>query len=69
MYTLLISNLPDTVASMLQVMVALLGPQHGYLRPDILLRCDRYDGRDLSDETRPARSGTPSAFTELAPPP
>lgn len=52
LYALLVSNFLDTVASLLQVMVALLGPSMAIYATDILLRRNRYDGRDLSDETR-----------------
>lgn len=37
---------------MLQVMVALLGLSMATYATEILLRLNRYDGRDLSDETR-----------------
>ena len=40
------------MASLLQVMVALLGPSMAIYAADILLRRNRYDGRDLSDQTR-----------------
>jgi cytosine/uracil/thiamine/allantoin permease len=36
---------------MLQVMVALLGPSMAIYAADIWLRRNRYDGRDLSDQT------------------
>jgi NCS1 family nucleobase:cation symporter-1 len=52
LYALLVSDFLDTVASLLQVMVALLGPSMAIYAADILLRRNRYDGRDLSDETR-----------------
>jgi purine-cytosine permease-like protein len=52
LYALLVSNFLDTMASMLQVMVALLGPSMAIYATDILLRRNRYDGRDLSDQTR-----------------
>ena len=52
LYALLTSNFLDTVASMLQVMVALLSPSMANYATDILLRRNRYDGRDLSDKTR-----------------
>ena len=51
-YALLVSDFLDTVASLLQVMVALLGPSMAIYAADILLRRNRYDGRDLSDQTR-----------------
>jgi len=41
-----------TVASILQVMAALLGPSVAIYAADILLRRNPYDGRDLSDQTR-----------------
>ena len=52
LYALLASDFLDTVASLFQVMVALLGPSMAIYAADILLRRNRHDGRDLSDETR-----------------
>lgn len=39
------------LASMLQVMAALLGPSMAIYAANLLLRRNRDDGRDLSDET------------------
>jgi nucleobase:cation symporter-1, NCS1 family len=52
LYALLVSNFLDTVASLLQVMVALLGPSLAIYATDILLRRNRYDGHALTDQTR-----------------
>jgi NCS1 family nucleobase:cation symporter-1 len=51
-YALLVSNCWTPWPSMLQVMVALLGPSMAIYAADILLRRNRCDGRDLSDQTR-----------------
>jgi NCS1 family nucleobase:cation symporter-1 len=52
LYALLVSNFLATVSSMLQLMVALLGPGIAIYAADILRRRNRYDGPGLSDQTR-----------------
>jgi nucleobase:cation symporter-1, NCS1 family len=52
LYALLVSNFLDTVNSMLQLMVALMGPTMAIYVADVLLRRNRYDGRELSDESK-----------------
>nr|CEL13126.1 Cytosine/purine/uracil/thiamine/allantoin permease family protein [Kibdelosporangium sp. MJ126-NF4]CTQ98814.1 Cytosine/purine/uracil/thiamine/allantoin permease family protein [Kibdelosporangium sp. MJ126-NF4] len=52
MYALLVSNFLDAVSSMLQLMVAVLGPMMAIYVADVLLRRNRYDGHALSDETK-----------------
>ncbi|MBC3839658.1 nitrate reductase [Streptacidiphilus sp. 4-A2] len=52
LYALLVSNFLDTVNNMLQLMVALLGPSMAIYAADILWRRNRYDGHELSDESR-----------------
>jgi nucleobase:cation symporter-1, NCS1 family len=69
LYALLVSNFLDTVASPFQVMVALLGPSMAIYAADILLRRNRYDGRDLSDETRAGPFWYTAASTGPTPPP
>lgn len=52
LYALLVSNFLDTVSNMLELMVALMGPSIAIYATDILWRRNRYDGRDLTDESR-----------------
>ncbi|MFD5120090.1 purine-cytosine permease family protein [Streptomyces sp. NPDC058385] len=52
LYALLVSNFLDTVNNMLELMVALMGPSIAIYATDILWRRNRYDGRDLTDESR-----------------
>ncbi|WP_455353394.1 purine-cytosine permease family protein [Streptomyces sp. SYSU K217416] len=51
LYALLVSNFLDTVSSVLQLTVVLLGPGMAVYATDILLRRGRYDGLALTDET------------------
>lgn len=51
LYALLVSNFLDTVSSWLQFLVAVLGPVMAIYATDILMRRNRYDGVQLSDET------------------
>ncbi|GAA1936909.1 purine-cytosine permease family protein [Kitasatospora viridis] len=51
LYALLVSNFLDTVNSMLELMVVLMGPTLAVYAADVLLRRNRYDGRQLGDET------------------
>lgn len=55
LYGLLISNFLDTVGTVLQLTVVLLGPSMAIYAADIVLRRNRYDGIALSDETRTSR--------------
>ena len=52
MYALLVSNFLTTVNSMLELMVALMGPTMAIYAVDVIRRRNRYDGHELSDETR-----------------
>jgi purine-cytosine permease-like protein len=52
LYALLVSDFLDTVSNMLELMVALMGPSIAIYAPDILWRRNRYDGRELTDESR-----------------
>ncbi|RVU19898.1 nitrate reductase [Streptomyces antnestii] len=52
LYALLVSNFLDTVSNLLEIMVALLGPSIAIYATDILWRRNRYDGRQLTDESR-----------------
>ncbi|WP_030176586.1 purine-cytosine permease family protein [Streptomyces sp. NRRL S-813] len=52
LYALLVSNFLDTVSSMLQLMVVLMGPNMAIYVTDVLWRRNRYDGHELSDESR-----------------
>lgn len=52
LYALLVSNFLDAVSDVLQLMVVLLGPSMAIYATDILMRRNRYDGLELSDETR-----------------
>jgi purine-cytosine permease-like protein len=52
LYALLVSNFLDTVSSVLELMVALMGPSTAVYATDVLLRRNRYDGVELSDERR-----------------
>jgi purine-cytosine permease-like protein len=52
MYALLVSDFLTTVNSMLQLMVALMGPTMAIYAVDVLWRRNRYDGHQLSDESR-----------------
>ncbi|MGW0881483.1 purine-cytosine permease family protein [Streptomyces sp. NPDC002671] len=51
LYALLISDFLDTVGTVLQLTVVLLGPSMAVYATDILLRRNRYDGLALGDET------------------
>lgn len=55
LYALLVSNFLDTVSSVLQLTVCLLGPSMAIYATDILLRRNRYDGPALTDETPGSR--------------
>jgi len=52
LYALLVSNFLTTVNSVLELMVALMGPTMAVYAADVLWRRNRYDGHELSDETR-----------------
>ncbi|MEU6660033.1 cytosine permease [Streptomyces sp. NPDC046821] len=52
LYALLVSDFLDTVSNILEIMVALLGPSIAIYAVDILWRRNRYDGRELTDESR-----------------
>ncbi len=51
LYALLVSDFLDTVDSVLQLMVALMGPSMAIYAADVLWRRNRYDGHQLSDES------------------
>jgi NCS1 family nucleobase:cation symporter-1 len=51
LYALFISNFMDTVGSILEMSVSLLGPSLAIYGADILLRRNRYDGQALHDES------------------
>ncbi|WP_042426208.1 purine-cytosine permease family protein [Streptacidiphilus anmyonensis] len=51
MYALLVSNFLTAVNSVLELMVALMGPTMAIYAVDVLWRRNRYDGHELSDET------------------
>jgi nucleobase:cation symporter-1, NCS1 family len=51
LYALFISNFMETVNSILELSVSLLGPSLAIYGADIILRRNRYDGRSLHDET------------------
>lgn len=55
LYGLLISNFLDTVGTVLQLTVVLLGPSMAIYATDIVLRRNRFDGLALSDETPTGR--------------
>lgn len=55
LYGLLVSTFLDTVSSVLQLTVVLLGPSMAIYAADIVLRRNAYDGIALSDETRGSR--------------
>ncbi len=55
LYGLLVSNFLDTVSSVLQLTVILLGPSMAIYVADIVLRRNRYDGIALSDQTPGSR--------------
>ncbi|MFJ8667522.1 purine-cytosine permease family protein [Streptomyces sp. NPDC093600] len=55
LYALLVSDFLDTVSSVLQLTVVLLGPSMAVYATDILLRRNRYDGPALTDETPGSR--------------
>jgi NCS1 family nucleobase:cation symporter-1 len=55
LYGLLISNFLDTVGTVLQLTVVLLGPSMAIYATDIVLRRNRYDGIARADETRAGR--------------
>jgi purine-cytosine permease-like protein len=52
LYALLVSNFLDTVNNVLQLMVALMGPTIAIYAADVLWRRNRYDGHELSDESK-----------------
>ncbi|MFD8388832.1 hypothetical protein ACFV2N_06375 [Streptomyces sp. NPDC059680] len=52
LYALLVSDFPDTVGTVLQLTVVLLGPSTAVYATDILLRRNRYVGLALGDESR-----------------
>ncbi|QMU71430.1 cytosine permease [Streptacidiphilus sp. P02-A3a] len=52
LYALLVSNFLTTVNSVLELMVALMGPTMAIYATDVLRRRNGYDGHELSDETR-----------------
>lgn len=51
MYALLVSNFLDTVSNMMQLVVTVMGPVMAVYTADILWRRNRYNGRELSNET------------------
>jgi nucleobase:cation symporter-1, NCS1 family len=51
LYALFVSNFMDTVSSILELSVSLLGPSLAIYGADILLRRNRYDGPALHDES------------------
>ena len=51
LYALFVSNFMDTVNSILELSVSLLGPSLAIYGADIILRRNRYDGRTLHDES------------------
>lgn len=55
LYGLLGSTFLDTVGTVLQLTIVLLGPSMAVYATDILIRGNRYDGIALSDETRRSR--------------
>ncbi len=55
LYAVLVSDFLDTVSNMLELMVALLGPSMAVYAADILWRRNRYNGLELSDESRSGR--------------
>ncbi|MCZ0973633.1 cytosine permease [Streptomyces albulus] len=59
LYALLVSNFLNTVSSMLELMVVLMGPSMAVYATDILWRRNRYHGPDLADETH----GSPFWYT------
>ena len=59
LYALLVSNFLDSVSNLMQLILALTGPVMAIYASDILLRRNRYDGAELSDET----SGSPFWYT------
>ncbi|MFE9427965.1 purine-cytosine permease family protein [Kitasatospora sp. NPDC006697] len=50
LYALLVSNFLATVTSVLELMVVLMGPTLAIYATDVLLRRNRYDGQQLSDQ-------------------
>jgi nucleobase:cation symporter-1, NCS1 family len=50
-YALFVSNFLDTLNNLLELSVALLGPSLAIYAADIILRRNRYNGRELHDET------------------
>ncbi len=54
-YALFVSNFLSTVDNTLELTVAFLGPALAIYGTDILLRRNRYDGRELHDETAASR--------------
>jgi len=51
LYALFVSNFMDTVNSILELSVSLLGPSLAIYGADIILRRNRYDGQALHDES------------------
>jgi nucleobase:cation symporter-1, NCS1 family len=51
LFALFVSNFMDTVSSILELSVSLLGPSLAIYGADILLRRNRYDGQALHDES------------------
>lgn len=51
LYALFVSNFMDTVSSILELSVSLLGPSLAIYGADIILRRNRYDGQALHDES------------------
>jgi nucleobase:cation symporter-1, NCS1 family len=51
LFALFVSNFMDTVSSILELSVSLLGPSLAIYGADIILRRNRYDGRALHDES------------------
>ena len=51
LYALFVSNFMDTVGSILELSVSLLGPSLAIYGADIILRRNRYDGQALHDES------------------
>jgi nucleobase:cation symporter-1, NCS1 family len=51
LYALFVSNFMDTVNSILELSVSLLGPSLAIYGADIIMRRNRYDGRALHDES------------------
>ncbi len=54
-YALFVADFVDTLNNILALSVSLLGPSFAIYAADIVLRRNRYDGRDLHDETPQGR--------------